>query len=641
MDQEQGVDSIQSLPNKIALLCSALKKSNDNLRECHKSLEKAIREKTLLEKRLSISKQARVRDAFYLRSKNNALASECEGLKNSLEVVLNKQKEYEKTIAEKDDLFCDAQMKTGELGLENFHLKEEISKLKKLHQGNEANMKKVFELKQDFQELQKLSKDLPTIVSSERQALVQSLSVLFNTKQFRDEMQVTQLESQLTKLQERFYREQKLRKALHNSLVEMRGNIRVFCRVKPALEKQTEGENEKVVQVLDEERISINKPKVLSPRGANTSNSKVFEMDKVLSSNTTQDDIFSSVRPLLTSLIDGYNLTIMAYGSTGTGKTYTMQGTLEQPGIIPRSLQALFSLTTMNSDKASYTIEMSMMEIYNETVKDLLTEGKLLQEKKCEIVHSNNKVEVQGVNSIPVNNYEDVTKWMNAGFSNRSEASTLVNSNSSRSHSIVVLKITSINKCTGEQVRSKLSLVDLAGSECVGMTGTKGEELRESSYINKSLSALGDVLTSLSQGKRRNHIPYRNSKLTTLLQDSLGGDSKMLLFINISPDPIFLRETSNTLSFGSKARQVLRPPPSKQIPTESSKATNVNISNANTLNTLLQQNQQNQNIDETKERGSLPTATSTAAKKTQSKSMMVTKTNTTEQKRSVLKPVNK
>uniref|UniRef100_A0A8C3CU67 Kinesin family member 25 n=1 Tax=Cairina moschata TaxID=8855 RepID=A0A8C3CU67_CAIMO len=316
----------------------------------------------------------------------------------------------------------------------------------------------------------------------------------------------------------------------------------------------------------------------------------------------SQDTVFADVAPLLTSLLDGYNVCIMAYGQTGSGKTYTMLGPqLEESfafaledeselGIIPRATQEVFRLIS-EKPPGSYWVEVSVVEVYNNEIFDLLAKdscGKVFGVKRDVVTTREGKSNVPLLTYETVENASEFLHLVIKGLQLRVRHPTLVHAHSSRSHLVVTLTITTVvsgdefsctypqktreNRSTSssrasspaqleatekpKQVRTRLQLVDLAGSECVGMSGVTGAALRETSFINRSLSALADVLGAIAE--QRSHIPYRNSKLTHLLQDSVGGDAKLLVMLCISPDQKYLTESLQSLGFGTRARQVQR-----------------------------------------------------------------------------------
>lgn len=273
--------------------------------------------------------------------------------------------------------------------------------------------------------------------------------------------------------------------------------------------------------------------------------------------DSRQADIFDfSIRPTVDDILNGYNGTVFAYGQTGAGKSYTMMGTdmedEEGRGVIPRIVQQIFANIQTSPFTIEYTVKVSYMEIYMERIRDLLqpsNDNLPIHEEK------NKGVYVKGLVEVYVSSVDEVYEVMRRGGNARAVASTNMNQESSRSHSIFVITITQKNTETGSSKNGQLFLVDLAGSEKVGKTGASGQTLEEAKKINKSLSALGMVINSLTDGKS-SHIPYRDSKLTRILQESLGGNSRTTLIINASPSSYNDAETLSTLRFGMRAKAI-------------------------------------------------------------------------------------
>jgi len=270
-----------------------------------------------------------------------------------------------------------------------------------------------------------------------------------------------------------------------------------------------------------------------------------------------QSDIFDySIRPTVDDILNGYNGTVFAYGQTGAGKSYTMMGTSidddEGRGVIPRIVEQIFASILTSPGTIEYTVRVSYMEIYMERIRDLLAP----QNDNLPVHEEKNRgVYVKGLLEIYVSSVQEVYEVMRRGGNARAVAATNMNQESSRSHSIFVITITQKNVETGSAKSGQLFLVDLAGSEKVGKTGASGQTLEEAKKINKSLSALGMVINSLTDG-RSSHIPYRDSKLTRILQESLGGNSRTSLIINCSPSSYNDSETVSTLRFGMRAKSI-------------------------------------------------------------------------------------
>jgi len=283
----------------------------------------------------------------------------------------------------------------------------------------------------------------------------------------------------------------------------------------------------------------------------------VFTFDRVFDMASLQTDAFDfSIRPTVDDILNGYNGTVFAYGQTGAGKSYTMMGPDidddEQKGIIPRIVEQIFTSILTSSGNIEYTVRVSYMEIYMERIRDLLApqnDNLPIHEEKSRGVY------VKGLLEIYVSCVPEVYEVMRRGGTARAVAATNMNQESSRSHSIFVITVTQKNVETGSSKSGTLFLVDLAGSEKVGKTGASGQTLEEAKKINKSLSSLGNVINALTDGKST-HIPYRDSKLTRILQESLGGNSRTTLIINCSPSSYNDQETMSTLRFGTRAKSI-------------------------------------------------------------------------------------
>ena len=300
-----------------------------------------------------------------------------------------------------------------------------------------------------------------------------------------------------------------------------------------------------------------------------------FTFDYIFDQDSTQLEIYQkAVKPSVQSLFDGYNSTILAYGQTGTGKTYTMEGFTLVPfddkrGVVPRVIEDIFSYINNTKEKnkeIKFSIRTSYLQIYNEYISDLL----IPQNKNLNIREDKKKgIFVDGLSEWIVNNSNEIYTLLGKGSENRAIASTTMNEISSRSHAIfiIILEQNTLEYDNNIRKISKLNLVDLAGSERTRITGAKGKQLEESKKINKSLSALGNVINALTELKGNiNHIPYRDSKLTRLLEDSLGGNCITTMITMISPCQNFISETLSSLSFAKRAKKLKnRPVKNKEI----------------------------------------------------------------------------
>lgn len=358
------------------------------------------------------------------------------------------------------------------------------------------------------------------------------------------------------RLKKKYLEEFAERKKLYNEVIELKGNIRVFCRCRPLNQDEIANEATSVVEIVPSQEQELH---VICA----DSSKKHFKFDHVFGPDADQEAVFAQTSPVVKSVLDGYNVCIFAYGQTGTGKTFTMEGTPENRGVNYRTLEELFRIADQRSRTMRYELFVSMLEVYNERIRDLLIENSSEPSKKLEIKQGPEGMqEVPGLVEARVYGTDQVWELLKIGSRVRSVGSTNANEQSSRSHCLLRVTVKGENLVNGERVKSNLWLVDLAGSERVGRIEVEGERLKESQFINKSLSALGDVISALAS--KTAHVPYRNSKLTHMLQSSLGGDCKTLMFVQISPNAADLGETLCSLNFATRVRGIEHGPVRKQ-----------------------------------------------------------------------------
>ncbi|XP_030528236.1 kinesin-like protein KIN-14A [Rhodamnia argentea] len=329
------------------------------------------------------------------------------------------------------------------------------------------------------------------------------------------------------------------KKKLFNDLLTSKGNIKVFCRSRPLFEE----EGPSAVEFPDDLTIRVNTGDETS-----TNPKKDYELDRVYGPHVGQAEIFNDVQPLVQSALDGFNVSIFAYGQSNSGKTHTMEGSSHDRGLHARCFEELFDLANSDATATSrYDFSVTVFEIHNEQVRDLVRESGRNSSKIC-MGSSEFFVELA---QEKVDNPLDFLKVLKEAFQSRGNDVLKFNV----SHLIVTIHISYNNLITGENLYSKLSLVDLAGSEGLNVEDGSGERVTELLHVMKSLSALGDVLSSLSS--KKDIVPYENSTLTRVLADSLGGSSKTLLIVNVSPDASNVLETSSSLNFASRARNAM------------------------------------------------------------------------------------
>ncbi|CAO3567804.1 unnamed protein product [Mortierella alpina] len=374
------------------------------------------------------------------------------------------------------------------------------------------------------------------------------------------ERQLLESEALVQALEQRIREEETIRRRLHNTIQELKGNIRVFCRVRPVSSSESASKAETTTALIkypgQEGREIEFSNSTESARGSQIEKVYPFTFDKVFQPSSKQEDVFEEISQLVQSALDGYNVCIFAYGQTGSGKTHTMEGPLnasrESMGMIPRSvLQIYETAKALESKGWSYTMEGQYVEIYNESINDLLGSDGLDTARKHEIRHGpNGKTTITDITTVVLTSPEKVAALLKKAAHNRSVGSTQMNERSSRSHCVFTLRLAGKNSITDESSEGVLNLIDLAGSERLSQSGATGDRLRETQAINKSLSCLGDVIYAIAN--KDPHVPYRNSKLTYLLQNSLGGNSKTLMFVNISPLMSNFNETLCSLRFATK-----------------------------------------------------------------------------------------
>ncbi|XP_028770837.1 kinesin-like protein KIN-14I [Neltuma alba] len=418
--------------------------------------------------------------------------------------------------------------------------RQQLLKQQRLVEKQNREIQEMTNLKlTNVQELKKLIHHTQTGIYSLKQRYCQDLTNLSNHLQG------------LASAASAYHRVVEENRKFYNQLQDLKGNIRVYCRVRPLLSGQSNQVS--TVSNIEEGSVSVN---TTPPKKGQ----KIFSFHRVFGPSATQEEVFSDTQALIRSVLDGYNICIFAYGQTGSGKTYTMSGPddlkEENEGVNYRALRDLFILSGQRKDTFRYEIAVQMLEIYNDKVRDLLvTDGATTRYPTLEIRKSGqNGTNVPDANLVPVSSTSDVIYLMNMGQKNRAVGAAATNDRSSRSHSCMTVYAEGREVTSGNIVRGCMHLVDLAGSERVDKSEATGDRLKEAQHINKSLSALGDVISSLS--RKNSHVPYRNSKLTQLLQHSLGGQAKILLFVHISPEPEALEETISTLKFAERVSTV-------------------------------------------------------------------------------------
>ncbi|XP_074774099.1 kinesin-like protein KIF18A [Athene noctua] len=345
-------------------------------------------------------------------------------------------------------------------------------------------------------------------------------------------------------------------------------HVKVVVRVRPESQKEKDGNFSKVVHVVDQhilvfdpkdEEVSFFHGKRLTHRDINKRKNKdlKFVFDAVFAESSSQLEVFEhTTKSLIDGFLNGYNCTVLAYGATGAGKTHTMLGSPEDPGVMYLTMMALYNCMDQIKEDKICNVAVSYLEVYNEQIRDLLVNSGPLAVRE----DTQKGVVVQGLTLHQPKSAEEILQMLDYGNKNRTQHPTDINASSSRSHAVFQIYLRQQDKTASinQNVRiAKMSLIDLAGSERANVTNAKGARFREGTNINRSLLALGNVINALADPKsKKQHIPYRNSKLTRLLKDSLGGNCRTIMIAAVSPSSLFYDDTYNTLKYANRAKDI-------------------------------------------------------------------------------------
>ncbi|XP_070792311.1 kinesin-like protein KIFC1 [Pituophis catenifer annectens] len=491
-----------------------------------------------------------------LAGENEALKSQLGGLQQELTEATGRNRELSgraSLLASELQVCRDQARESGQ------KVSELLEKEERLEERCQSQAQRIGQLEALNQEVTEGSREQAIRLKAREEELLLAKESLAGQRQLNE-----RLVARLEVLEEQLHQGEMERRCLHNTLQELKGNIRVFCRVRPLL--ASERQAQKAASHL---RFPADNNKGLVLSRAEESHvgrerkediTYDFSFDRVFPPSSSQESVFEEISLLVQSALDGYHVCIFAYGQTGSGKTYTMEGPddpgPETAGMIPRAVRQIFAASRdMEAKGWKYQFTANFLEIYNESLRDLLVlrpeqNGELEIRRVSQLTE---ELHVPNLSCIPVSSEEEVWRLLLTAKAHRSVARTNLNERSSRSHSLFQLRVEGTNTKRGLHTSSVLSLVDLAGSERLDKSLSTGERLKETQAINTSLSTLSLVITALSN--KEAHIPYRNSKLTYLLQNSLGGSSKMLMFVNISPLEENFAESLNSLRFARKVNE--------------------------------------------------------------------------------------
>eukprot|EP00698_Gefionella_okellyi_P003156 TRINITY_DN12952_c0_g1_i1.p1 TRINITY_DN12952_c0_g1~~TRINITY_DN12952_c0_g1_i1.p1 ORF type:complete len:982 (+),score=261.46 TRINITY_DN12952_c0_g1_i1:83-3028(+) len=544
-DLTEQLDSVTKDRNALSATLAATKQAVETAESLNKQLKQQLDEtQSQMKSAQESSQQAAAERDNAARKTQSDLSSQVEALNKE---VARLSAQLETVTKDRNTVSAQLASVKQELTTSTQSLQQELAEIKQKQQADEVRVKKAaqeFEAASRKREAE-LTAQLQAVSSKTEglRAQVASLEAEYNAASAA--LVSAKQESQIAV--EQYKKEAAARKKLHNQMIELKGNIRVYCRARPLTRDERERGEQFVAQFgEDDTEIALME--------LTTGKKKAFEFDRVYLPDSAQETVFEDVEPLVTSVLDGYNVCIFAYGQTGSGKTFTMEGPPENPGVNLRALGRLFELVAERQADYTYSVTVSVLEIYNETIRDLLVDPDQDKGKKHDIHEGQAGVYVDDLTEVAVQDLPTVQSLLRVGHDNRHVAETLMNADSSRSHLVLTIKVSGQNLTTKNGISGKLSLIDLAGSERVGKSGATGAQLKEASAINSSLSALGNVIAALLS--KQSHVPYRDSKLTRLLQDSLGGNSKTLMFVQVSPANSNHSESVCSLQFAQRVRKV-------------------------------------------------------------------------------------
>ncbi|KAL5143063.1 Kinesin-like protein KIN-14I [Glycine soja] len=539
---KQNLDAVTSDRNRLLSLCN----------EKDKELQAAILDKRNMESRMSKLNNAVIENTAKKDLANAGNRQVTQKLEDELKVCKYELLSANETIKSLKSEKLVLEQKLSALQTRNAG---EISSLQwKLEQERKVVKSEAYELERKIEGCRQellVAKATISMKDSELAALQNNLKELEELREMKEDIDrkneqtaaILKMQgAQLAEMETLYKEEQVLRKRYFNVIEDMKGKIRVYCRLRPLSEKEIAEKEREVLTATDE--FTVEYP-------WKDDKLKQYIYDRVFDADATQESY------LVQSAVDGYNVCIFAYGQTGSGKTFTIYGSDNNPGLTPRAIAELFRILRRDNNKYSFSLKAYMVELYQDTLIDLLPKnGKHL---KLDIKKdSTGMVVVENVTVMSISTIEELNSIIQRGSERRHISGTQMNDESSRSHLILSIVIESTNLQSQSVARGKLSFVDLAGSERVKKSGSTGSQLKEAQSINKSLSALGDVISSLSSGGQ--HTPYRNHKLTMLMSDSLGGNAKTLMFVNVSPAESNLDETNNSLMYASRVRSIVNDP---------------------------------------------------------------------------------
>lgn len=510
--------------------------------------EKQMREKAqreTLELRAQVERSNA--EAKLARKEQNSTLQKLEKLKKRLELVEDQAQKDRKIYKEKYTKLAEEKIISLKNKLEK-KLATKVKQVQKYHEAKAANVARFMARSNALhKEICYIVTFCRSVMKNTRKELASGQRDILHTLKSGCRRLSIMGGEEVQELKKKYGREVALRRKYWNQIQELRGNIRVFCRVRPILKKEIEHGHRKAITFPGDGNLEIHN----EDRNSHQS----FSFDEVFKPSITQTQIFDRVRGLIRSVCDGFHVCIFAYGQTGTGKTYTMQGPSNNPGVNHRALACLFETVNKEYLNHDFSLAVTLLEIYNEKIVDLMID-RVNDSKRVQLKPREGKegITVPGLTKTDVKETADVQKILTKGERNRSIGKTDMNEHSSRSHLILTIFAYGTDRTTKKTTTGKLHLIDLAGSERLKKSNAEGARRTETKYINTSLSALGDVIAA--KANSNSHVPYRNSTLTYLLKDSMDKKAKMVMFVQVSPIQRDAAESCCSLMFATRANKV-------------------------------------------------------------------------------------
>eukprot|EP01062_Namystynia_karyoxenos_P013172 TRINITY_DN14745_c0_g2_i1.p1 TRINITY_DN14745_c0_g2~~TRINITY_DN14745_c0_g2_i1.p1 ORF type:complete len:1190 (+),score=353.65 TRINITY_DN14745_c0_g2_i1:156-3725(+) len=531
--EEQLAEDRERLAEQLGNLQEELLKERETVRQLKEMMEQASRQQA------AESSEERAAMALELEENRREAAEKAQALDR-----IQQELEVMRGISEK----------AGQKALDQFSVQ--------LQAANERVEAERDERKKLEDKLAEQSAALETRDSREERLRQQTLQLEEQRRKLEGDMNM--LANQKQELELGYKAERANARRLHNEIEDMKGKIRVYARTRPLNDlERSMAKGQTCLSFPDEFSLVVRSPQ---PGHRAQLQEREYVFDRTFPPESTQEEVFEDCQNLIQSAVNGFNVCVFAYGQTGSGKTWTLSGTDAEPGLARRAMRELFDIKKRMEKHHTLEISCYMVELYNDALHDLLLPANAEPAKLAIKKDSRDMVCVVGSTELPATTYDELFAIFVAGLDNRTTRTTRMNSASSRSHMVFSIRIHTTHKQEQSTTLGKLSICDLAGSERLAKTElTDKQGIAEAKAINSSLTALGNVISALSKQER--HIPYRDNKLTQLMADSLGGNAKTLMFVNVSPSMYNVDETVSSLNYAARVKLITNQA-TKQVETQ-------------------------------------------------------------------------